>query len=128
MPLQDVQQFCPPEDIHFTKSGHMKIKKEVALKNMESQLLISQPGTRNNDKIKLSHFYTTAAGEKPIFGGTRGQERMSNSLEHNTSVEESTTDVSNLGNGLVPSEDKRHYRIQQNLYLNGLIKTARRPQ
>jgi hypothetical protein len=49
----------------------MKMNKETALQNLESQLLISSPGTRNNDKIKLSHFYTTAIGEKQMFGGIR---------------------------------------------------------
>jgi hypothetical protein len=39
--LQDARQFCPPEDIAYSKNGQMKIRRETALKNMESQLLIS---------------------------------------------------------------------------------------
>lgn len=45
----------------------MKLNKNKALENLESQLLISSPGTRNNEKIKLTHFYTTTVGDKPDF-------------------------------------------------------------
>ena len=34
--LQDARQFCPPEDIDYSKNGQMKIRRETALKNMES--------------------------------------------------------------------------------------------
>ena len=84
----------------------MKLKKDIALKNMESQLLISSPGTRNNDKIKLSHFYTTAVGDMPFYTAG-GNSLISNSLEPLRPIDEtSNTDISiNVGNGSIPSED-----------------------
>jgi hypothetical protein len=58
------------------------LRKEVALQNLESQLLISSPGTRNNDKIKQSHFYTTTIGDNSLFGGTRDVTKVNISYDY----------------------------------------------
>ena len=47
-----------------------------------------------------------------MFGrGTRGLAKMSNSLKQNSLDDSSTIDILITGNGAVPSEDKRHYRL-----------------
>lgn len=47
-----------------------------------------------------------------MYGGvTRGLAKMSNSLEQRSLDDSSTIENSNSGNGAVPSEDKRHYRL-----------------